>query len=433
MRTFCMTRLEMVEGITRNAVVAMPDDVTQGALFALRISYQHSFCRALRVVRLGAMERHQLQTVFKRLHRCSKWLEIGFVDAEGGVKLPNELKRRISRLSITSPRWYTIRALREAFYGPKILQMCCVDDDAVFELANAWETLTRIAGIIDVTWTCGLTPGHKYDGMFHLPVSSAQLTSMEIDSRRRTVPLGPQYASSFRSRNYWDPINVVGWKAVRMKHWLRGRRCRSSYLIQKFELELDMLEEEGMLTVVVESLTQAKELLLDDGALMKEFAQEVVVGGDRPIDRLQVLVPSVCDSERLTAITAAWLAVEVAAASDVRELVVSSLVFNELADVPLPATVRSVGVVDHFTTSTFLHALPASLERMATDAAASKVRRSVWMQSMRLCDGGDAIGMEVLLKRGDTACRRAETKGLCATGVRGVIEQWLLKRTHEDV
>lgn len=141
---------------------------------------------------------------------------------------------------------------------PERLTICFVDDDAVFEVTNAWEVLARCSIDIDVTWTCGLVPGHKCDGMFHLPIRSRHLQEMQIDSRRRNVPSGPLYASSFRSMDHRKAPFEVGWKAVRIENWLQGRkRCRS-HSIQRFELELDMLEEEEVLTVVMESPMQAR-------------------------------------------------------------------------------------------------------------------------------------------------------------------------------
>ncbi|PXF42717.1 hypothetical protein BWQ96_07532 [Gracilariopsis chorda] len=63
MHSITLTHLELVEEcVPRNVVTAMPDDVVQGALLALRSSYEGAgpLRQAIRVVRLGAMTRDQL-------------------------------------------------------------------------------------------------------------------------------------------------------------------------------------------------------------------------------------------------------------------------------------------------------------------------------------------------------------------------------------
>ncbi|KAI0558329.1 ATP binding protein [Gracilaria domingensis] len=163
------TRLELNDGVPHNVVATMPDDVIQGAMLTLRGSKRGAACRAMRVVRLNAMERGQLQAALNRLRKCFALRVLCFVDVEGGVTLPGELARRVKVLSITSPSPHTLKALRDARCAPRMLRLCCVDDASAFELHDVWEALTRESRTMDVTWSGGLVPRYEYDGIWYLP------------------------------------------------------------------------------------------------------------------------------------------------------------------------------------------------------------------------------------------------------------------------
>ncbi|KAI0558328.1 hypothetical protein FGB62_218g06 [Gracilaria domingensis] len=454
MQNLCTTSMLLDEGVLRNVVSRVPNDVVQGTLLSLRSKRGGSQCAALRVVRLSAMAPVELQAALNRLSGCSSLRELCFVDAGGGVRLPDDVARLITTLSITSPRACTLKALHKARCAPKILRLCCVSDDVVFTLQDVWVELTHKSVAIDVTWSGSLVPSYEYDKVCFLPERrNVDLERVQLDSQHRRVPLGPQYSTSFR---YTDDDGAIegplGWKPVEMCQW-----CDSSS--EREQLRLDMTEEEGLLTVVLAHRLIAEDLRENDDDLMKMFVRDMVMefpikrrkwnredeeqnilyshdvvgGGCGRVDKLQIIVPLYCrHMELLAAEAAALLAAKVAAAG-VHELVVSTVVFMELVDVVLPGTLRSIGIVDVFTDTTFLDALPAMLEKLVNGSAASGVRRSVWMECMRLRDDGGALRTEAVLKRAEEACRRAEMKGLCAAGVRGVIEHWMRERESSNV
>ncbi|KAI0558320.1 hypothetical protein FGB62_218g08 [Gracilaria domingensis] len=279
MHSFRITHIQLDEGVPRDVVTIMPDDVIQGVLLALRSSGGLA-CESLRVVRLTPMTCTQLQAALNRLHGCSALTELCFVDEGKGVRMSKGLARRLKTLSITSPRVSTLKALREARCAPKILQLCGVGDEAVFELHKVWRELTRKSTSVGVTWSGSLVPRYECYGGRYLPFSDAQL-QMAIESTRRLVPLGPMYASSVRALNDERTIETaLGWKTVLVSDWLKQQYIQDQMpVVEKTSLlELDMLEEEGLLTVVVEPFCDNGRMYDQD---IKDFMFEAVIKSPR--------------------------------------------------------------------------------------------------------------------------------------------------------
>ncbi|KAI0564270.1 hypothetical protein FGB62_28g210 [Gracilaria domingensis] len=346
------TDVVMEEYALQDVLTAMPEDVVQGALLTLRwLNEEKRVSPIIRKVRLGAMARNELQTVLERLRCCVALEELWFVDAIGGVRMPSEVVRRVQVLSILSPRSRTLRGLREAGCSPKKLQLFCVDDDSAVQLYGVWGDLTRRSETVDVTWSSSLVARYeKCDIQFegwYLPIDDGQYMNMQIDSDCRYTAFGPQQAFRMYPWTEDGEGRRYGWNPVRLNDWLPSKSWNMNMLREPLPCS-NMLGEEGLMTVVVNSYSIGTSLLANDGALLKQFAFEML-SGERRIDKLHVALPryEMKNGTRHTAKVAAQL-VHGFALAGIRELVVSALVFTELAHERLPMTVTSVGVIDDF-------------------------------------------------------------------------------------
>ncbi|KAI0566324.1 hypothetical protein FGB62_9g410 [Gracilaria domingensis] len=408
------TSLVLVEGVPHDVMTAMPDDVLNGTL--LTLFADRSGMNALRVLRLGVMSRSELRLALALLQGCPALTELWFVDVPGGVTVPKEVARRVEILSIASLHTSTLDSLLKEKCRPKRLRLNCVDNGTRAGLYDSWMRLTLKSTKADMTYAFELQICMSI--LMYERLVREQHDIFRVHTERRSSPFGPPYASIMRLTD----DRKGGWKTAWISKWIQ----QAAEGAQQREVEL--CAEEGLLTVVMDGPNEAIALQEDDDALLKRFVREIIspVNPDGRVEKLQVLVDKFVGEQGMTmANVAARLVAEAASSGGVRKLSVSSPVFLAFEHVPLPASVDSVGVVDELVCSSFVRALPATLEALARRAALLGTRWYVWMQMMRLEHNEDALQRETLLREALSACRLAERDGLCATGVRGTIEQWL--------
>ncbi|KAI0562741.1 hypothetical protein FGB62_54g127 [Gracilaria domingensis] len=408
------TDLIMEDQAVQEVPTTMPEDVVQGALLALRcLTKDEIVLSIVRMVRLSAMSHTKLQTALKRLSCCSGLEELHFVDAKDGVKLPKAVACQVQVLSILSPRALTLKNLVQVGCAPKKLQLYCVDYDTALALHGAWKGWTHRCKNVDITWSGSLLPKYEHIDAWYESIDcdccyylvgdddDEHVEDVRYESEHRYWSLGSQFAMRLMPKSDVEEIEGhYGWKPVFLRDWLRNQQTH-----QEEQPIVDRLAEEGCLTVVV----SPEEDYILGAALLKQFVRDILFRDEQRVQRLHVAVPLEEETQPVAANVAARLVHE-AASAGVQELIVSSLVFMELADKPLPATVTSIGVVDDFVPREFVYQLPMTLAMLAADP------RIVWMQNFPLREDGSDWEKKEWLETVEDSCRNAERRGVLAMG-----------------
>ncbi|KAI0564000.1 hypothetical protein FGB62_31g127 [Gracilaria domingensis] len=437
--------------------VSMPDDVVQGALMALRTS-----SKALRVVRLSAMHPLQLQAALEILRCLPSLKELSFVDAASGVTVPRVVSRRLHTLSIVSPRTRTMKSLFQARCAPKKLQLLRLEmvDGQKNELNVLWPRLTRQCRSADVTLVeigeKTYDPPGDWAEQWDPPFTNEQCEQMRIRRRfgpgdfevSRTVCMRAPAEENLEEGRFGAATTLVSdWIA---EYILRidddgpnHREADGGALVElhcqdsdEAESDEEESDEEGSDDRWIpeskrwdceywsESSSAHDMLYRNNGTVAKDFVDEVV--GSNGIDTLLLTTTAAPYCSATTSLTGALAVSRIAvAARKVRVLAISAAAFSVLKEVRLPKDViEQVGVVDMYVTRAFVKALPGALRTLAS----CKAVRSVWVAA-GIPLRGNHEGREKELRRAERACRRAEAVGLCATGVRGAIERWLIETT----
>ncbi|KAI0560834.1 hypothetical protein FGB62_99g019 [Gracilaria domingensis] len=421
--TSATTRMLLENNALGDVVSTMPDDVVQGALLTLR-SHQTSLS-TLRTVRLGVLQRDQLQAVLTLLQRCCALKELWFVDVPGGVTVPKEVARRLDSLSIVLPHQHTMSTLDDAAFLPRRLQMLRVSGDAAQMLYRMWTQWMRACTRADVVWA-GEGGSKRFPYAWHLPPEDIFRVPMQIGHSERLFDARCMLHLIHESTTEMERDDSFFRKTTLIRDWLKYALKSPYGLLPMTPMRRGRILR-PVLTVVLDCVSTANTLMSDGGKWISLFATNVVCYEYQGrIDTLLVALSPHCSAKdaRAAATAAALVA---AAVKEVRVLATSATVFGALKHVSLPRQVRSVAVLDQYVTNAFLSAVPTTMAALSKSAVDIGLH-SVWMENMTLRDHRDddnARQREALLRNAEAACRRAETCGLCAAGMRGVFERWI--------